>query len=113
MYLSGPLLLLSLTLSTSIAASSLPNNNVQARDEPAKPSEVSPPEASPIQTPEVAPPPEAAPIPPPVAAQNNGGDAAPADDNSDLGDDGGLDERDLRARAAVSEGENELYVRDE
>ncbi|MCJ1419971.1 hypothetical protein MMC32_006327 [Xylographa parallela] len=119
MHLSTPLIWLILTLSTSITASSLPINNLHARDEPAKAPEIPPSTTSPVPSPEVAPPPEAAPdlplaaAPPPEAAQNDGGDAASADDNSDPGDGGGLDERDLRAREAYAEREDELYVRDD
>ncbi|MCJ1394382.1 hypothetical protein MMC18_007260 [Xylographa bjoerkii] len=95
----APLVLLLISLSTSIAASAPPHNNLHARDGPAK-------------TP-IVPPLGAPPGPPPEAAQNNGGDASPADDSSDSGDDGGLEERNLDAREAYAGWEDELYVRDE
>ncbi|MCJ1320926.1 hypothetical protein MMC15_006267 [Xylographa vitiligo] len=124
MHLSAPLLLLVLSLSTFSAASYLPNDNLQARDEPAEVPEVPPPKSTSAPTPEAAPPSGAAPVPPPEAAvapeaaQNNGGDAGSSDDNSDPGDGGGFDERDLSARGAYADGEyadgeDELYVRDE
>ncbi|MCJ1295059.1 hypothetical protein MMC34_006620 [Xylographa carneopallida] len=119
MRISAPLILFVLSLFTSITASSLPNHNLHTRDDSAKALEVPPSTTSPAPTPAAAPLPGAGPVsppeaaPPPEAAQNNGGDAASADDNSDSGVDGGLDERDLEAREAYAEEADTMYVRDE